>query len=438
MRRICMYIGIDLGTTGCKAVLYSSEGTPLCEFNKEYSLICRDGLVEQDAEIWWSLVTEAIAFVTKDFGGENVRGISASTQGIAVVPVDRDGRTLANAISWLDVRATEEVRLLEERFGRDEIYRKTGKFANPEYTLPKLMWWKTNKPELFAAAHKFLLPLDFLNMRLTGRAICDYTIAGGTMAYNIVSKEYDCELLEFAGISEEKLPEVGCMGDFVGTILPEVAAATGLSAECRVYLGGQDQKLAAIGAGIDESSVTVSFGTATAVTKLTKVLPDEVNFSRFRFNDEYYSYEGVVSTSGAALKWAAGTVFGGKSYKELDLLAEEAGTSAGVVFDTDLTSNGSISGITLGTTQGNIVYALFEGVSRAIAGFAERMGDSERLYVFGGGSKSAIWCKILANISGKRIVALDTPETASLGAAILASEGKLSPARTLREYIPEL
>ncbi len=431
-----MYIGIDLGTTGCKAVLYDSEGIALSEFNKEYSLICREGFVEQDAEMWWSLVTEALLFVTKEHGGDGVRGISVSTQGIAVVPVDAEGHTLANAISWLDVRADAEAKLLADHFGRDTIYKKTGKFCNPEYTLPKLMWWKTHEPELFEKAHKFLLPLDFLNMRLTGRAVCDYTIAGGTMAYNIVDKKYDCELLAFAGVDEERLPEVGCMGDLVGKVLPDVAAFTGISPDCEVYLGGQDQKLAAIGAGIDETSVTVSFGTATAVTKLTKILPDEVDFSRFRFNDEYYSYEGVVSTSGAALKWAANTIFAGKSYRELDLLAIEAGSSAGVTFDTDLTDCGVISGITLGTTQGNIVYALFEGVSRAIAGFAADMGDFDRLFIFGGGSKSEIWCQILANVSGKRIIALSTPETASLGAAILASGGKISSATAAREYTP--
>lgn len=431
-----MYIGIDLGTTGCKAVLYDSEGKALSEFNKEYSLICHDGFVEQDAEMWWSLVTEALAYVAKGHG-DGVRGISVSTQGIAVVPVDKEGMTLANAISWLDVRADTEADMLEKRFGRDVIYRKTGKFCNPEYTLPKLMWLKRHEPELFSKAYKFLLPLDFINMRLTGRAVCDYSIAGGTMAYNITEKKYDDELLKFAGVEAERLPDVGCMGDYVGKILPDVANFTGISPECDVYLGGQDQKIAALGAGIDESSVTVSFGTATAVTKLTKTLPEEVNFSRFRFNDEYYSYEGVVSTSGAALKWAANTIFGGLSYKELDRLAIEAGGSGGVAFDTDLTNCGMISGITLGTTQGNIVYALFEGVSRAIAGFAADMGDYDKLYVFGGGSKSEIWCQILADVSGKRIVSLNTPETASLGAAILASKRKLPSAKANREFIPK-
>jgi len=432
-----VYIGIDLGTTGCKTVLYNCDGLVLSEFNKEYPLICRDSFVEQDAELWWQLVLEGIAFVTASHGAEKVLGISISTQGIAVVPVDKCGRTLANAISWLDTRGGDEAAYLAETVGRDTLYFKTGKFPLGEYTLPKLMWLRRHEPELYASAHKFLLPLDFLNMRLTGRAVCDYTIAGGTMAYNIVEKRYDPDLLRIADVDDVLLPEVGCMGDFVGYILPEVSRITGLSEKCAVYLGGQDQKIAAIGAGIDDGSVTVSFGTATAVTKLTKTLPDEVNFSRFRFNDDYYSYEGVVSTSGAALRWAADTIFGGLSYKELDRLAEEAGSSGGVVFNTDLTYGGQIDGLTLGTTSGNIVYALFEGVSREIAGFARDMGCSDRLYVFGGGAKSRIWCKILANVAGVPVAVLSTPETASRGAAIIASEGKITPAPVAEVILPE-
>ncbi len=433
-----MYIGIDLGTTGCKAVLYAPDGARLCEFNKEYPLICRDGYTEQDAELWWELVTEGIRYVTREHDGKEVRGISVSTQGISVVPVDREGRTLSNAISWLDTRAVDEAERLKTLIGERKIYRRTGKRCIPDYTLPKLMWLKAHEPELFYSAHRFMLPLDFINMRLTGRAVCDHTIAGGTMAYNINEKCYDKEILSAAGIDASLLPEVGCMGDALGTVLPEAAAATGLSEHCKVYLGGQDQKLAALGAGIDGNSVTVSFGTATAVTRLTREPKWDTGFSVFRFNDEYYSYEGVVSTSGAVLRWASGTILGGRSYKELDRLAEAAGSSCGVTFDTELTAGGTISGLTLGTTEGNIVYALFEGVSRAIADHAHRMGDVDRLCVFGGGSKSEIWCKILANVSGLRIAVLDTPETASLGAAILASEGRLGAAGTVREYIPSV
>lgn len=427
-----MYIGVDLGTTGCKVVLFDGEGVPQKEFNEEYPLICYDGFVEQDASLWWELVCRGMAAVSRDCAGE-IRGISVSTQGISVVPVDEAGMPLSNAITWLDVRAVEENDALVAAVGEDEIYRITGKFANPCYTLPKLMWLKKHKPDLYATAHRFLLPLDFLNLHLAGRALCDYSVAGGIMAYDLAKKCYNKTLLEAAGVEENRLPEVACMGTLVGGLLPAAAQKTGLPVGCPVYLGGQDQKLAALGAGIAEDTVTVSLGTATAVTRLTDHLPEEKNFSRFRFHDTLYSYEGVVDTSGAALKWLK-NLLGVSSYEEMNVLAMEAGTAGGVRFDPALTTGATFTGLTLGTTRGNLVYALLEGVSARIGQLVEQMGGARRLYLFGGGSKSEVWCQILAEVTGCEVAALSTPETASLGAAILASEGKLPPAAPVKVY----
>lgn len=429
-----MYIGIDLGTTGCKVVLFDRDGRQLRQFNEEYPLICEGSFLEQDANMWWQLVTRGMAQVAGD-QGSRVQGISVSTQGISVVPVDAEGNTLANAITWLDVRAQKEIQQLTDALGADEIYRITGKFALPCYTLPKLMWLKTHAPELYQKTHRFMLPLDFLNLRLTGVAVCDYTVAGGIMAYDLEHKCYSKAILEATGIEESLLPRVACMGSFVGGLTDEAAALTGLNPGCPVYLGGQDQKLAALGAGIREKAVTVSFGTASAVTCLTRTLPGETDFSRFRFNEEYYSYEGVVDTSGAALKWLTG-ILDAEDYEAMNALALQAGSSGGVTFQTDLTTGGSITGLTLATTRGNLVYALFEGVSRRIGEFADRMGGCEQLYLFGGGSKSQIWCQILADVTGRQVVALSTPETASLGAAILASGGTVPPASPSKTYLP--
>ena len=427
-----MYIGVDLGTTGCKVVLFDGEGTPRKEFNEEYSLICYDGFVEQDANLWLELVCRGMAYVREDCA-ETICGISVSTQGISVVPVDEKGTPLANAITWLDVRAGEENEALLAAVGADEIYRITGKFANPCYTLPKLMWLKKHAPALYAAARKFLLPLDFLNFHLAGRAVCDYSVAGGIMAYDLQEKCYSQKLLEAAGVDEKLLPEVACMGTFVGGLLPAIAEKTGLPAGCPVYLGGQDQKLAALGAGIGEDAVTVSLGTATAVTRLTESLPAEKNFSRFRFHDTLYSYEGVVDTSGAALKWLK-NLLGVETYEEMNRLAQEAGSAGGVTFDPALTTGAAFTGLTLGTTRGNLVYALLEGVSRRIGQLVQEMGGAKRLYLFGGGSKSPVWCQILAQVTGCEVAALSTPETASLGAAILASQGMLPPAKPAKFY----
>lgn len=219
------------------------------------------------------------------------------------------------------------------------------------------------------------------------------------------------------------------MGDAVGELLPEVAEACGIAPGCTVYLGGQDQKLAAIGAGICDNTCTVSFGTATAISKLSKDGNAHGDACLFRFDNDSYISEIALMTTGAALRWLSRSLFGGKTYREMDALAEESEPGAGGVrFKCDLHSGGAISGITLSTTQADVVYALYEGVSEQISNAVKSLGGADCLKVFGGGAKSDIWCRILARVSGIPVEILETAETGSLGAAILASCGKISPA----------
>lgn len=413
-----MYIGIDLGTTGCKCALYDPKGTCLALFNKEYPLIYSGSFVEQDADLWWQLVCEGIQSVTSSAGVFSVSALSISTQGISVVPVDAGGTPLCHAISWLDERAGEEMRAIEKTFGSEKIFSVTGKPAEACYTFPKLVWLRKHDPNLFERADKFLLPLDFLNFRLTGRAVTDYTVAGGTMLYDISAQCWRREFLDYAGLTPDRLAEVSCMGSRVGTILPEVAEKLGINC-APVVCGGQDQKLAAIGAGIAEGVCTVSFGTATAVTALKRTFSPEIPLTQFRLNDDYFVSEGVVSTSGAALRWLA-SVFGGKTYREMDDLAKTSKKGAnGVSFSPDFTENAKIEGLTLSSSPGDIVYALYEGVCRDIRDCLS--AETTELVVFGGGSRSDIWCRILAEETQRNVSVCESPETACRGAARLAS-----------------
>ncbi len=422
-----MYIGIDLGTTGCKIVMFDADGSSMCEYNKEYELIFDGEFVEQDANEWWRLVLEGIRYVVSETGISRIAGISASTQGISFVPVDNNGNTLSNAVSWLDMRAAEQCETLKACVGEQKVYDITGIFCSPDYSLPKLMWLKEKRPEIYNAAYKLLFPLDFLNLKLCGRAVCDYTIAGGSMLYDIHNKCWSSEIASAVGIDTDKLPEVGCMGDKLGYLTPDVCDLCGIDEGCTVYLGAQDQKLAALGAGIADGVCTVSFGTATAISKFTDRCPDA---TLFRFDREKYISETALMTTGAALRWLSRTLYGSMSYKDMDALAEQSEPGAGgVVFKSDLSVGGSISGITLSTTAADIVYALYEGVSHDIADAVRALGGAEKLKVFGGGAKSEIWCRILQGICNISVEILETGETASLGAAMLASEGRIPPAK---------
>ncbi len=432
-----MYLGIDLGTTGLKCVMFEKDGSVLAEYNEEYPLIFIDSFIEQDAELWWSNLVTAVRTLVGKTGRRDVEALSISTQSISFVPVNEKGGALCNSISWLDRRAAAECGRIRDRFGEKTVFSKTGKHCDAAYSLPKLIWFKEHRAEIFEKAYKILFPLDFLNMKLTGRFVTDYTVAGGTMLYNIREKCWDKELLAFSGLDPEKLPEVAVMGTDLGRILPSAADELGISAGCRVMLGGQDQKIAAIGAGLEEGILTMSFGTASAVTKLHPDMKEDSGVSQFRLNDGAFVSEGVADTTGAALRWLS-HMMGGVSYREMDALAEESAPGAnGVTARTSFARGARFEGMTLSTTRGDLVYALYEGTCREIADVLSQMGGAEEIRVFGGGSKSAIWCRILARITGCRIAVLSTPETASRGAARIASGLALPPARVVSVVDPE-
>lgn len=433
-----MYIGIDLGTTGCKTVLFAADGSPVCEYNKEYELIFKGTYVEQDANDWWRLVLEGMKYVVSESKITDIRGISVSTQGISFVPVDKEGNTLYNAISWLDMRAEKECAELIDKFGNKAVFDITGKPCLCDYSLPKIRWFADNCGEVLERTWKILFPLDYLNLKLCGKAITDYTIAGGTMLYDIHEKKWHSELVNFAGITDDILPEVLPMGTDIGCLLPEIASEVGITGNCRIYLGGQDQKLAAIGAGIGDNVCTVSFGTATAISRLADKFEfdEKSSVTLFRFDDEKYIREVALMTTGAALRWLTRTLYGGISYKEMDKLAGESEPGAnGVKFKSDLSVGGVISGITLSTTASDIIYALYEGVAEDIAGAVNELGGASCLKVFGGGAKSEIWCTIVSRICKMPVEILSIPETASLGAAILASKGAIAPAAVKKVLI---
>lgn len=415
-----MFLGIDLGTTGLKCIMYGDDLKEVASYNREYPLILKDGYVEQDAELWYSSIVAAVKGLVEQTGRRDVKALSVSTQSISFVPVDRAGKPLYNSINWLDMRAEAECKEIGRVIGEDAVYAKTGKPLDPAYSLSKILWFKRRRPDIYRDCYKILFTLDFLNMRLCGRPVCDLTVAGGSMMFNIHTCRFDSEILSAFDIDEEKLPEVGTMGDFVGEILPEVAEAMGILPGCRVMLGGQDQKLAALGAGISEGVVTMSFGTASAISKLHSDFQNYRHTPQFRFDRECYVSEAVVETVGAALKWLS-AMMGGISYRDMDLLAAESQPGAnGVVCHADFARGADFSGLTLSTTRGDVIYALYEGVCREVKEKLELLGGCETLCVFGGGSKSDIWCDILGRVTGCRIIRAETPETACLGAAMLA------------------
>lgn len=437
------FLAIDLGTTGCRSMVFD-ENLHLCgSMYEEYGLIApKADWYEQDANLWWELSLKTMngAMAEAKIDRKSVRSISISSQGISIVPTDENFNPLRLSLSWMDVRAKEEAQEIIDAFGEQETYTLTGKYPRPAYSLPKFLWIKKHEPEIWAKTVKMLMPLDFLTAKLTGNAYTDPSMASGTLMYDIHAGVWHKPTLEKFGIPESMLPEIRPCGSSAGTVLPEVADRLGLSHDCIVAVGAQDQRCAALGAGLADGVITVSLGTAAAICmlwdKCDTVGNTAVGWSPYVYPGTFVT-EGVVGTAGAALRWLRDTVYPNESYKIID---EEAAKSrennTEVVFLPYLNGSpyiqyggkgsGTFHGLSLAATRGDFANAVMEGVAFQVAQILSVMkpeGGLSRLVLFGGGAKSALWQQIFADATGLEIVVPEQAEAAGAGAAVLAGVG---------------
>ncbi|NLD60372.1 MAG: hypothetical protein GX647_12055 [Clostridiales bacterium] len=438
-----LYLAIDLGTTGCRSILYDAKLREVGNSYREYGLFTpREKWAEQDANLWWALTLETAkeAIAASGLPAAEIRGVSVSSQGITVVPVDADFRPLCNALSWLDVRAGEQAASLERAFGTRDMFTLTGKRIHEAYTLPKVLWLRENCPGIYDAAHKLLMPMDFLLARLTGRCATDHTMASGTLMYDIRNAKWSDRVLEGVGVPLEKLPALLWSGEAVGAVLPEVARELGLREDCVVAVGAQDQRCASLGAGLGEGVMTISLGTAAAVCR-TWDRPHTEGDTRIGWSAYVrpgaWVTEGVINTAAASMRWLRNEMFPGMSYAAIDQEARRAlEAGGGLLFYPYLNgpsspdfypdSQGCFLGANLATRRGDFALAVMEGVAFQIRILLEAMrsaGSVHAISLFGGGANSDLWCQIIADATGLDIAVPETAEVASVGAAMLAGIG---------------
>ena len=417
------YIGIDVGTTCCKCVLFDCDGSVKYVFNEEMPINHFGDKAEQSAEMWLNTVIRGLKDITSNNPDCEIKSLSISTQGISFVITDENFVPLCDAVSWLDSRARAEHEKILSHFSAEDIEKTCGVYPSDCYVFPKLLWIKSNRKQLLNRENKIMTALDFLNAHLTGKAVIDYTMAGGTMLLNIEKKCWEEKFLDYLGLSEKQFSQLADMGTFVGKLLPEICEKTGLDENVEVFLGGQDQKLAAIGGGIGENVITVSLGTSTAVSILNKRPKRE--FKKFIFRGNDYIYEAALSTTGASIRWLK-QVLGLDSYAEMDALAEIVGKSEGLVFNTDFIGGADLKGLKLSHGKGNIVYALYEGIAEQIKNEIDNTDKKYRVRLFGGGAKSGILCEIIKKTLNREVTVSKNVETAALGAAMLAAGGRFN------------
>lgn len=439
MDKISFYLGIDVGTTGTKAALFSQNGQLVGHSYCEYPKYTPDiGCSEQDAEDWWQALVKTVRHLCPDKQtAERVRAISMSTQGGTIVPVDREGKALRKAIVWDDIRCGEEKEeYLRSMGSADEVYQKTGWELGCGLPLLTIRWLKKHEPEVFSKTHRFLSVHDYLSMRLTGKPMVDLSNAGINQLADIRRKIYDPKLLEFAGISEDQLPQLISSGEKIGHLTAEAADALGLTEDCVLVAGAHDQYAVAVGAGANEpGSILVGSGTCWVVTSIG----DRPGFDT-GLAQSIAAVPGLwgsllsLSSGGVCLEWLR-DLTKGHSYEvinretavrraaedELFFLPFAGRSKQGFRF-----RRGAFVGMDLSHDTFHLAKAVMEGVVFQTLWMMEDfpVKPSEMgLILAGGASKSSVWSQILADASGMSVRVPEYADLACVGAAILAAVG---------------
>lgn len=257
-------IAHDLGTSSNKASLFSTTGELVKSYTVPYEVhFFQKNCAQQNPEDWWEAVCTATRKIIEDISPENVLGISFSSQMQACIAVNENGEALRPAMIWADQRAEEQMEQLVERVGFDRMYELNGHRPSASYSIEKLMWIRDNEPDIYGKTYKMMLAKDYIICRLTGRFVTDYSEASGTDAFDLKRLKWSGEILDAAGISPEKMPELHASTDVIGTLLPDAAKALELTEETAVVCGGGDGPCSALGAGsIEEGQMFLSYGTS--------------------------------------------------------------------------------------------------------------------------------------------------------------------------------
>ncbi len=431
-------MGIDIGTTKLKAALLDYNCKIIAVEGMDLTLKSPSpGIAEIDPELWWKATKKIIGNIIRksSITPQQITGIGLSSQGISFTLVDEKGRVLYPAISWLDTRAKNEVDFIRAKFTDKTIYHITGKRINPCYVLPKILWLKRNQKDAFKKTYKFLMSKDYLIFKMTGNFITDHTLAGGTLLYDIKKTDWSDDVLKAFSLPEGLLPEIKWSTESAGSLTTSAASYLGLVPGIPVTVGGQDQKCAAFAAGVGKKRVTISLGTASAITVLlSKPLIDRrqrIPTFPFVIKDRWV-FEGVVTTSCANIEWLKGIL--GFEDKDIEDYLSKSSLMEGLFFYPHLQGSGSphwnsaqkgiIYGLNLSISKTDIIRSAIEGITFEIRENIETIetiiGKIKDVILFGGGSKNRQWQKIIANVLGKDIIVSETPETAVYGAGILA------------------
>lgn len=450
------FIGLDIGTTGCKAAIFNKSGTSFGKCYEEFDIICpRPVWAEQSPAVVLRAVKhvlrEAVAQAkTAGVRAEEIAALSTSVLGEEIMPVDASYRPLRNAILGMDYRAADETRQLTQTIAAQRIFDITGFPPHPMGSLPTILWMRRHEPEHIPQTYKYVTFTEYI-MKCLGaeEGYIDYPQAGRTMAFDIEKKCWSGELLRAAGLAQDLFCKTAAPGDVVGCLSQKMADELGLTQAVALVAGGQDQTCAALGAGlIDESIGMDSHGTIEGIgvmsrRKITDERALKAGVSCYVYTiPQCYFLMSSCQVGGLLLKWCKNNFSlaeeqeakrtGRNVYDVMTELAPQGPSNVMVLPHfigsgppwNDLDSKGAIVGLTINSTRHDIVKAIMDSLTYEFKMnmlYYESMGfHLKEMRVVGGASKSPLWMQLKANILGRSVSTLHEKDAACLGAAMIA------------------
>ncbi|MCC9087418.1 xylulokinase [Bacillus pumilus] len=437
-------MGIDLGTSGVKAILVDESGKVCCEASKPYRLIQdKPGYCEQHPEDWVEQTIAAMRelMARQPAHSRRVEGISFSGQMHGLVLLDESRQVLRPAILWNDTRTTEQCTRITKKLG-DRLQKITKNQALEGFTLPKLLWVKEHEPDIDQQIDMFLLPKDYVRFRLTGAIHIDYSDAAGTLLLDIGEQTWSKEICQAFDIPPHVCPPLVLSEAEVGTLLPQVARETGIKEGAKVFAGGADNACGAIGAGILSSGHTLcSIGTSGVILSYEEDHERELQGNLHLFHhakkDAFYTM-GVTLSAGYSLEWTKSLLAPEKSFQALlEGVADVAPGANGLLFTpylvgertpyADSIIRGSLIGLDSRHERAHMVRAVLEGITfslnESIALFRQAGKRIESIVSIGGGARSQTWLQMQADIFQAEVIQLENEQGPALGAAMLAGVG---------------
>ena len=435
-----LYIGVDLGTSAVKLLLMDENGNIQKIVSKEYPLYFpKPGWSEQQPEDWYVQSMEGIRELTAECDKSQVAGISFGGQMHGLVALDKDDQVIRPAILWNDGRTGNQTDYLNQNIGKDKLSEYTANIAFAGFTAPKILWMKENEPGNYKKITKIMLPKDYLAYRLSGSFCTDVSDASGMLLMDVKNRCWSKEMLVICGITEEQLPKLYESYEVVGTLKPDVANELGFSESVKVIAGAGDNAAAAVGTGtVGDGRCNISLGTSgTIFISSEKFGVDEHNaLHSFAHADGHYHLMGCMLSAASCNKWWSEEILGTKDYAAEQADIKKLGENR--VFylpylmgerspHNDPNVRAMFIGMSMDTTRADMTQAVLEGVA---VGLRDSLEVSKslgiqigRTKICGGGAKSPLWRKIIANVMNLKVDIIESEEGPALGGAMLAAVG---------------